>query len=134
MSTCEQLKKEYLEGLNEIMTTLKERANGLKADGAVDEAILENIKLNIYDIFFTLFNVSYKKSCLKPNDEQENLEALSKAYFAFFDKIPTPWKEKMIKDKEHNMMEEYYKEELKLETAEEIKNIFIKYYDKFKEE
>lgn len=134
MNTCEQLKKEYLEGLNEIMTSLKEKANGLKEEGAVDEAILENIKLNIYDIFCTLFNVSYKKSCLRTNEEQDKLKALSKAYFEFFDKIPAPWKEKMVKDKEHNMMEEYYKEELKLETADEIKNMFIKYYDKFKEE
>lgn len=64
----------------------------------------------------------------------ENLKALSKIYFEFFDKIPVPWKEKMIKDKEHKMMEEYYKEELKLETAQEIKNIFINYYDKFYKE
>ena len=40
----------------------------------------------------------------------------------------------MAKDKEFNMMEEYYKEQIKLEAAEKIKNLFIEYYDKFYKE
>ena len=76
-----------------------------------------------------MFNISYNKSCLK-GDERENVEQLKDNYFSFFDKIPAPWRIKMAKDKEHNMMEEYYKERIKLEVAEDMKNRFIKHYDK----
>ena len=41
------------------------------------------------------------------------------------------WKEKMAKDKEYNLMDEYYKEQIKLETADQLKNLFIQYYDRF---
>jgi len=40
----------------------------------------------------------------------------------------------MIKDKEFNMMEEYFKEEIKIKTSEQIKDIFIKRLDKYSQE
>lgn len=131
MTLCEELREGFLKEVEELIEVWKKKATLLESEGAKDEAILENIKINIGEVFCTLFNVSYKKSFKNDEDDNSNLKKLGKAYFDFFDKIPDPWKKKMAKDKEFNMMEEYYKEQIKLETAELIKNIFIKHYDRF---
>ena len=132
MNLCEQLKEEYLIELSALKNKYKEKAGRLAEEGSGDESMLETIKVNICDIFSTVFNVSYKKSCR--NGEASELGKLAEVYFDFFDKIPTPWKEKMVKDKEHNMMEEYYKEQIKLETADKVKNLFIKHYGRLNKE
>lgn len=134
MLLCEQLKEVYLKELASLVNGYKKESNRLTEYGSNDEAILETIKANIGEIFYKLFNVSYKKSCKLEKSEKIELRKLSEAYFDFFNKIPAPWQEKMAKDKEHNMMEEYYKEQIKLETAEQVKNLFIKHFDRFYKE
>lgn len=134
MILCAQLKEDFLIEIEMLISGWKEVSIRLASEGSNDEAILETIKANIGDIFYKLFNVSYKKACKNVEDDEIELRKLSKTYFDFFEKIPAPWKEKMVKDKEHNMMEEYYKEQIKLETAEQIKNLFVKYYDRFYKE
>jgi hypothetical protein len=130
MIICEQLKEEYLKAVTTLINKWKESSIRLKNEGANDEAILENIKVNVGDVFYKMFNISYNNSCKKVESAEVELKKLYTSYLAFFDKIPAPWKEKLIKNKEYNMMEEYYKEELKLETAEEMKNLFIQYYER----
>lgn len=134
MTLCEQLKEEYLKELSSIVNSYKIKSVRLAEEGSNDEAVLETIKANIGDIFYTLFNTSYKKSCEKGESEKTELSKLSETYFNFFDRIPAPWREKMYKDKEHNMMEEYYKEEIKLETAELIKKLFIEHFGRINRE
>lgn len=135
MLLCEQLKVEYLAELQELINDLKEKSLNLAEEGSEDEAILEKIKVNVVDIFYKLFNVSYRKVYSSgEGSEQELFRKLSQEYFNFFNKIPEPWKEKMIKDKEFNMMEEYFKEEIKIKTSEQIKDIFIKHLDKYSQE
>jgi hypothetical protein len=129
MTLCAELKEQYLKEVEALISSWKGNSARLAAEGSNDEAILETIKANIGDIFYKMFNVSYNKSCGKSESEDTELGKLSETYLAFFDKIPAPWREKMAKDKEHHMVEEYYKEKIKLETAEQIKNLFIKYYD-----
>lgn len=131
MSLCEQLKNEYLNEISSLMNQYKKNSDMLREEDSSDEAILEAIKVNVCDIFYKVFNVSYNKSCRNIEPADVELNKLSETYLDFFDKIPTPWKEKMAKDKEHNMMEEYYKEKIKLETADRIKSLFIEYYNKF---
>lgn len=131
MVLCEQLKVEFLKEVEALINSWKEKSITLASEGSNDEAILETIKANVGDIFYKLFNVSYKNSCKNVEADYVELRKLSKSYFDFFDKIPAPWKEKMAKDKEHNLMVDYYKEQIKLETAAQIKNLFIKHYDKF---
>ncbi|EQB89470.1 hypothetical protein J2Z44_001944 [Clostridium punense] len=135
MLLCEELKVEYLGELQELTNDLKEKSLKLAEEGSEDEAILEKIKVNVVDMFYKLFNVSYRKVYSSGEDsEQELLRKLSQEYFNFFYKIPEPWKEKMVKDKEFNMMEEYFKEEIKIKTSEQIKDIFIKHIDKYSQE
>lgn len=131
MELCEELKKDYLGKLEELLKGYNEKSKELRKQGANDGAILETIKGNIVDIFCKVFNVSYNKSCKSNKVQKEKFKDLSMMYLAFFDKIPAPWKEKMAKDKEHDMMEEYYIEEIKLETAEKVKVIFLEYHDKY---
>jgi hypothetical protein len=131
MVLCEQLKVEFLKEIEALINDWKEKSIILTSEDSNDEAILETIKANVGDIFYKLFNVSYKNSCKNVEADYVELRMLSETYFAFFDKIPAPWKEKMDKDKEHNLMVDYYKEQIKLETAEQIKNLFIKHYDRF---
>jgi hypothetical protein len=131
MVLCEQLKVEFLKEVEALINGWKAKSIMLTSEGSNDEAILETIKANVGDIFYKLFNVSYNNSCKNVEDDYVELRKLSKAYFDFFDKIPAPWKEKMTKDKDHNLMEEYYKEQIKLDTAEQVKNLFIKHYGRF---
>lgn len=131
MTKCEQLKSEYLNEITALMDAWKDKSARLEQEGSTDEAILERIRVNIGDIFYKMFNVSYNKACRNTETAQVELKRLSDAYLDFFEKIPAPWKEKMAKDKEHNMMEEYYKEQIKLETVEQIKKLFVQYYDRY---
>jgi hypothetical protein len=130
MTLFEQLKEEYLKELQALVNNYKIASARLSERGSSDEAILETIKANIGDIFFKLFDVSYKKSCKYKESEKVELKKLAETYFDFFNKIPAPWKEKMLKDKEYNMMKEYYIEQIKLETAEEVKKLFVKHFDR----
>ena len=130
MIICEQLKEEYLKQVTSLISKWKENSISLKNDGANDEAILENIKVNVGDIFYKMFNISYNSSYKKIEAPEVELKRLYITYLEFFEKIPAPWKEKLIKDKEYNLMEDYYKEELKLETADKIKNLFIEDYER----
>ncbi|MGH4123436.1 MAG: hypothetical protein ACREV6_10975 [Clostridium sp.] len=134
MTLCAQLKEEFLNEIEVLINGWKEKSIKLASEGSSDEAILETIKANIGDIFYKLFNVSYKNSCKNVESDEIELRKLSKAYFDFFEKIPAPWRAKMAKDKEYNIIEEYYKEQIKLETVAEIKNLFIKYYNRFYKE
>lgn len=134
MTLCEQLKEEYLKELQVLVNNYKKASIKLAEEGSSDEAILETIKANIGDIFLKLFNVSYKKSYKYEEPDKVKLKRLSETYFDFFNKIPAPWQEKMVKDKKHNMMEEYYIEQIKLKIAEEIKKLFIEHFNRLYKE
>lgn len=134
MGTCDILKEEYLKEIEAMINEYRHNSAELRKEGSDDGAILENIKLNVCDIFFKMFNISYNKSCKNSDDEKTKLNNLSDTYLAFFEKIPAPWKEKMLKDKEFNMMKEYYIEEIKLDTADKMKKLFMEYYDRYCEE
>jgi len=130
MRLSEQLKGDYLKEITVLIDGWKESSSRLRKEESTDEAILESIKVNVGDIFYKMFNISYNNSCKGVSTEDEELKKLHDAYLAFFDKIPAPWREKAEKDKEHNMMEEFYKEQIKLETADRLKDLFLEYYKK----
>lgn len=130
MSASLKLKEEYLKDIKQIEERCKAEAARLNAEEARDEAILENIKLNIIDIFTKMFNISFSKAC-RGGDEREQLKNLNVEYMHFFERIPAPWRVKMSKDLEHNMMEEYYKEEIKLNMVDTMKDLFKEYYNKY---
>lgn len=130
MKKTEQLKRVYLEELEALLNVYRQNSIELANNSSEDEAILEKIKMNICDIFFKMFNVSYNKSCKNVESEEIELNKLKEAYLDFFEKIPLSWKEKMEKDKSFNMMEEFYKEEIKLEVADKLKRMFLEHYER----
>lgn len=129
MSILINLKEDYLREIKKMEDQHKKNARTLSEEDANDEAILENIKLNIIDIFVKMFNISFDKASKFNGEDKVKLEKLYEGYLSFFDKIPANWYINMEKAKKFNKMEEYYKEEIKIEMAENMKKIFIEYYN-----
>ncbi|EYE87214.1 hypothetical protein Q428_14545 [Fervidicella metallireducens AeB] len=130
------LREEFIKALNNRITETNSHAEFLKNDDSNDEAMLEKIKTNVMDIFHKMFNASYNKVYGKPNSkiensEDENYKNLYLAYMSFFDKIPSQWIANHAKAKEHNMYKEQLIEEIKINTANEIKDMFILFYKKY---
>lgn len=123
MIMIEKLKENYFKELQQKEEKCKAKIHELTAAGAVDEANLEKVRLNIYDIFSKMFAASLRKV------DGTDIEKLYVSYLEFFDKIPSNWRENYQKAKEHGAVTEYVIEELKLQTADEIKELFMKHYN-----
>lgn len=143
MKNYEILKAEYTSKLSMLIEESERRSIKLAEEYCTDEANMEKIKMNVADIFAKMFAVSYKnvyeklsnqnlRKILEPiNDDYERLYA---ANMYFFDTIPEPWKEKLNRAKENNAFADYVIEELKINMAREIQQIFITLYNKNKRE
>ena len=134
MERCEILKEEYIKQVQELINNWKDKAIKLRKQGAEDDAILENIKVNVIDIFSKMFDISYNKVCNGKDEDDIKLDNLYETYLEYFNKIPKSRIEKREKDKEHGMMKEYYIEQIKLETADMVKNLFLDHYNKICED
>ncbi len=126
MKNIEITIKQYLEAINEKKEKCKQNSGILTKDNRKDEADLEKIKLNIYDIFTTLLSAA-QKAILKKEyiDEDAKHEAFCNEYLKSFAKIPMSWKTKLEKAKENNDVINIVIEETKLSIASELKNTFI---------
>ena len=125
MKTIEVIKKEYLDFSTEEAEKCKKQIQVLKQEDKEDEANLEKVKLNIYEIFESLIAASEKKVLnLKNMTEEEKATAFCEDFFAFFDKIPINWRINYEKAKEYNDVTQYVIEEIKLFVAEQLKNQF----------
>lgn len=134
MERCEILKEAYVNEIQSLINNYKDKSVELRKQGAGDEAILENIKVNVIDIFSKMFQISYDKVCNGKDEDHIKLDNLYEIYLAYFDKISKSWIEKREKDKEHGMMKEYYIEQIKLDTADMVKNLFLDHYNKICED
>ncbi len=125
MKSIETLVKQYTEILNEKKETCKQNCDALTKDSRKDEADLEKIKLNIYDIFNTFIGVTQREISKKQfNDEDAKYQAFCNEYLCSFDKIPESWRIKLEKAKENNDVINIVIEESKLSVASDLKNIF----------
>lgn len=116
----EQLIENYKTTLNTWMKESRENAKRLEEDYREDEAKLEKIKLNVYDIFLKMFNLSLRKT-----DSEDAFQAM---YLQFHKTIPKNWHEARNKAKENDSIE-YYIEDLKIETANKIETYFLSEVD-----
>ena len=129
----EKLKESYSEALKNKQQMYKEGIEKFISLECKDEANLEKIKLNIYSIFSSVFDISYKKVYGGKNEfNEESYNKLYEVYMEFFDKIPSNWKENYAKAEKHGFTTECIIEEIKLTTAAEIKDMFIKHYNEQK--
>lgn len=133
-----ELKKQFEEKMGELIKRYTKNIEDLNAQHCDDEANLEKIKLNIVDIFSKMFNASYKavygasRNAVLKNVVESNEDSYAKlyeAYMIYFERIPASWVEKREKSKALGLTKEFIIEDMKLNTKEEIKELFIKLYN-----
>ena len=108
----------YIDGAT---AKLQQEERELAATDRKDESNLTKIRINVYGICKTLFEVSCK---------QNIDEALKEDYLKRLTKLAENWKISYEKAKEHNDLEKVVIEELKLQTLEEVKNKFMELWEK----
>lgn len=117
-----ELKEKYESILKGKIKEYKQKQKELIEDYREDEAAFYSIRENIADIFLKVFEV-----CVK-GTSGENINALYEKYIKYFDTIPSQWAKKSELDEKNKMDKEYIIENLKLKTADEVKNIFTQIY------
>lgn len=135
----ERLFQEFNNTLDAMMQKINDEAMNAKQVGDQTSFVHGQIKKNVVDIFQKMYKVSYNNVYVKPqipdlvkiieqHDSRE--EQFFATYLSFFNKIPTPWKEKAEKDQKFGKIEECKKEQSKLQIADEIKELFVTNYKK----
>ncbi len=107
----------FLTHLDEKIEACKQRGAKLRAEGREDEGVFENIRMNIYEIFQTLFLVAERNS-------GGNKLILRQDFRQKLDRVPENWRISYEKAKEHGDARKIHIEGIKLETAQEIREIF----------
>jgi hypothetical protein len=112
----ETLKENYFEIIDKELLKCSNERKRLIDNSCRDEADLESIKMNIYNIFKQLFTSFSKKASDK--------EAFCRVYLPLFDKIPAEWKVSLEKARQHNDVKNIVIEEIKLSVADRLKAQF----------
>lgn len=109
----------YSEYLEKRVSEFKIRGEELQKSGSKDEAVLEKIKFNVVEIFSKMFKLS------TGNTKEE----IRDKYYAFFDKISSPWRLNRKKALEFGKEKDAIIEEIKLDEVEELRKQFEIYYN-----
>lgn len=114
----------FITELNQKMATKKDLMATYRQENREDDSNLVKIELNVMDIFIKMFNVAKSKvpQTLATAGWRDPLKA---EFLPFFDKITTPWADRLEKCKAHDLHEDIHIETLKLETAAAIKTAFM---------
>lgn len=106
--------KEYFE---DKKTKFLTDAVFLSSDSRLDEAVFAKIQMNVYDIFNTLFSVAIK-SCESNPDEVRDY------FLRKTEEIPAKWLISLRRAEQYGDMKKVHIEQIKLDTAERIRNEF----------
>lgn len=106
--------KEFTTWFDSQIAACEKRREKLLADERPDESDFEKIKANIYDIFRTVFNAA-----LKTNDG--DADTARRFFLLKMEEIPANWKAAYDRAKQHDDVHKMQIENIKLETAQEIK-------------
>lgn len=106
---------EFLKYIDESIHSLEMKEKELIADECKDEANLIKVRINVYGIARSFYEV-VKKTCHGDNSAMEFENRVRKPSEA--------WKVSYDKAKEHNDIEKAVIEEIKLQTLEDIINWF----------
>ncbi len=105
---------------NQINTYFEERiaacqaaAAALNADNRADEAVFEKIRMNVFDIFRTVYNAGEKAS---GSDPEKQVDFLRKR----LEEIPSNWRTTLETARSHGNSEKAHIEQLKLDVVAEI--------------
>lgn len=94
----------------------------LQADHRADEAVFVKIRLNVFDIFHTVFSAGEKAE----GEDQGKLMAFFRERLA---KIPLSWKNVLEKAKQYGNTEAAHIENIKLDTVAQIGEAFCRIWE-----
>ena len=94
----------------------------LRAEGRMDEAVFENVKENVYNIFRSVLTMAVKTSKNDP-------KAAKSFFLQKIEKIPSNWEAAYEKAGQNDDAEKMRIERLKLDTAREIKENFTNLWE-----
>jgi len=123
-----ELEERYLAYINEKIAEHDNLHKQYKADDRKDEANLEKIKINIYEIFKTLFINDIKQLQGKNLENIKDINMYG-GYLLRFDTIPVNWKKSLSMAKEHGDIVKQVIEECKLAVADELKEKFLEMFN-----
>lgn len=117
------VKEQLFHEIDMLIATAKDNINRYKVDDRKDEAIFEQIKINVYEIFRKMFQVSEKKALQELASVQQEV-CFKTTYINYFEIIPSNWFESLEEAKANNDYEVVHIEEMKIKTMTEIKTLF----------
>lgn len=126
-----ELEEKYLIFIDGRIAEHNNMSEQYKADDRKDEADLEKIKVNIYEIFRTLFLSDIKQLEGKDLGQLEDINIYG-GFLIRFDTIPANWKISLAKAIEHGDITKQVIEEHKLEVAKELKDKFLMMFDEYR--
>ena len=113
--------KERIETLNHYFDQQIDQYNQhigvLQADERRDEANLEKVRANVYDIFRTILSVA-EKTC------KDDPDAMKQFFWKKTEQIPANWVTSYDKAREHGDVVKMQIEQIKLDTVGEIRQVF----------
>lgn len=96
--------------------------SALNADHRADEAVFMKVRMNVYDIFRTVFS-----ACAKFTGEDD--QKLVQSFLTKLRQIPQNWHSSLAVAEQHGDLEKAHIERIKLDTATEISEIFIRIWE-----
>lgn len=99
-----------------------QRDRELSAEDRKDEANFEKVQANVYDIFRTVLAAAANTCAGDP-------EAMQRFFLQKAEKIPSNWAAAYHKAEQHHDTVRMRIEQIKLETAEEIRNAFAEIWE-----
>ena len=94
----------------------------LQADDRFDEAVFVKIRLNVFDIFHTVFSAGERAA----GENEENLAAFFRDRLV---QIPLSWKTALEKSEQHHNMEAAHIESIKLDVVRQIDEAFCRIWE-----
>ena len=116
----EQRLTRYLNALDAAKAHSDEQIRTLAGEGRQDEANLEKIRRNVYDIFTALANADAAQA----RKESDPAEAFQRIHTVRFDRFPEPWRQRQQKAAAHGDVVTQTIEETKLKTVARIWTAF----------
>lgn len=112
----DEMIKAYLDIVEGKMKESKEIEASLIAEDRKDEANIERVRYNIYEVFVTILNASKKAA--------KDKASFCESYLKKLDTIPASWQVRLELARKHQDVETVLIEETKLKVVAELKNLF----------
>lgn len=94
----------------------------LTSDDRADEAVFAKVKMNVYDIFNTIFSVAVKTS---GQDDQKIVQF----FLLRIQQIPQSWRTALTNAEQHGETEKAHIERIKLDVVAEIQKEFERIWE-----